>query len=67
MVRHGTYGHDGQGFESLASAEHKPAEHGSGDAGPDEHEPDEHEARADPSDDVVHCFQDQGRLIELPP
>ena len=61
-------------------AEHEPGEHGSGDAGPDEHESAahgsaehesdehesaEHESRADPSDDVVRCFQDHEDAVSI--
>ena len=38
----------------------QPAEHVSA-----EHESDEHESRADPSDDVVRCFQDHGDAVSI--
>jgi hypothetical protein len=41
------------------------AAHGSPEHGPTDHESAEHESRADPSDDVVHCFQDHGDAVSI--
>jgi hypothetical protein len=45
--------------------EYEPAEHVSAEHVSAEHESDEHESRADPSDDVVRCFQDHGDAVSI--
>ena len=45
--------------------EYEPAEHGSAEHGSAEHEPCDDESRADPSDDVVRCFQDHGDAVSI--
>jgi hypothetical protein len=45
--------------------EYEPAEHVSAEHVSAEHESAEHESRADPSDDVVRCFQDHGDAVSI--
>jgi hypothetical protein len=44
---------------------YEPAEHVSAEHGSAEHEPCDDESRADPSDDVVRCFQDHGDAVSI--
>jgi hypothetical protein len=57
--------HGDAGPGDTESAEHESATHGSAEHGPTDHESAEQESRADPSDDVVRCFQDHEDAVSI--
>ena len=57
--------HGDAGPGDTESAEHESATHGSAEHGPTDHESAEQESRADPSDDIVRCFQDHEDAVSI--